>query len=233
MKVIRLDSEERRRAIIEAALPLFARKGFAGTTTKEIAEQAHVSEALVFKHFPSKQALYQAIMLSGSDGDPAFERLDALPASTEGLVTLIHMMVMHFLCPDMESTRDPCIRIRLKMNSFLEDGEFVRLAAEWVTHRIYPKFAACFEAAVQSGDLVASPASPTNLFWFSEHVATMLATVHLPTQRAIPYEGPAEAIVEHAVWFILRGIGLKDAAIRTRFRLGQTCVQSKSLSQPH
>lgn len=233
MKVIRLDSEERRRAIIEAALPLFARKGFAGTTTKEIAEQAHVSEALVFKHFPSKQALYQAIMLSGSDEDPAFERLDALPASTEGLVTMIHMMVMHFLCPESESDQDPCIRIRLKMNSFLEDGEFVRLAAEWVTHRIYPKFAACFEAAVQSGDLVASPASPTNLFWFSEHVATMLATVHLPTQRAIPYEGPVEAIVEHAVWFILRGIGLKDAAIQTHFRLGQTCLQPKLLSQPH
>jgi AcrR family transcriptional regulator len=218
MKVTRLDSEERRRAIIEAALPLFARKGFAGTTTKEIAEQARVSEALVFKHFPSKQALYQAIMLSGSDGDPAFERLDALPPSTDGLVTMIHMMVTYFLCPDTENSVDPCIRIRLKMNSFLEDGEFVRLAAEWVTHRIYPKFAACFEAAVQSGDLIASPASPRNLFWFSEHLATMLATVHLPTQRVIPYQEPPEAIIEHAVWFILRGVGLKDTAIQTYFR---------------
>jgi AcrR family transcriptional regulator len=233
MKMIRLDSEERRRAIIEAALPLFARKGFAGTTTKEIAEQAHVSEALVFKHFPSKQALYQAIMLSGSDGDPAFERLDALPASTQGLVTMIHMMVTHFLCPESENSRDPCIRIRLKMNSFLEDGEFVRLAAEWVTQRIYPKFAACFEAAIQSGDLVDSPAAPRNLFWFSEHVATMLATVHLPTQRAIPYEGPSEAIVEHAVWFILRGIGLKDASIRACFQPAQTFFQPALLSQPH
>ena len=119
------------------------------------------------------------------------------------------------------------------MNSFLEDGEFVRLAAEWVTHRIYPKFAACFEAARQSGDLVASPAAPSNLFWFSEHLATMLATVHLPTQRTIPYEGPAEAIVEHAVWFILRGLGLKDTAILNYVRPAQTCVQPTLLSQPH
>ena len=34
---LRLGSEARRRGIVEAALPLFARKGFDGTTTKEIA----------------------------------------------------------------------------------------------------------------------------------------------------------------------------------------------------
>ena len=44
---LRLDSEARRRRIVDAALPLFARKGFAGTTTKEIAEAAEVSEALL------------------------------------------------------------------------------------------------------------------------------------------------------------------------------------------
>ena len=58
MAVTRLDSDERRKAIVAAAVPLFARKGFAGTTTKELAEVAGISEALLFRHFPSKKHLY-------------------------------------------------------------------------------------------------------------------------------------------------------------------------------
>jgi AcrR family transcriptional regulator len=48
--------------LIAAAASLFADKGFNGTTTKEIAKAAGVSEALVFKHFPTKRALYAAIL---------------------------------------------------------------------------------------------------------------------------------------------------------------------------
>ena len=59
MVSIRLDGGERRKGIVEAALPLFARKGFARTTTREIAEAAQVSEALLFKHFATKVALYE------------------------------------------------------------------------------------------------------------------------------------------------------------------------------
>lgn len=55
-------SQERQAGLITAAASLFAAKGFNGTTTKEIARAAGVSEALVFKHFPTKRALYGAIL---------------------------------------------------------------------------------------------------------------------------------------------------------------------------
>ncbi|MGH7098539.1 MAG: helix-turn-helix domain-containing protein, partial [Stellaceae bacterium] len=58
MAATRLDNDERHTAILLAAVPLFARKGFAGTTTKEISEAAAISEALLFRHFPSKKQLY-------------------------------------------------------------------------------------------------------------------------------------------------------------------------------
>ena len=58
----RLHAEQRRRQLLEAALDLFSRKGFKGTTTKEIAAAAGVTEAIVFRHFASKQALYQAVL---------------------------------------------------------------------------------------------------------------------------------------------------------------------------
>jgi len=58
----RASARERQASIIATAASLFAAKGFSGTTTKEIAKTAGVSEALVFKHFPTKRALYAAIL---------------------------------------------------------------------------------------------------------------------------------------------------------------------------
>lgn len=61
-KSLRSSGQERQASLISAAASLFAAKGFNGTTTKEIAKAAGVSEALVFKHFPTKRALYAAIL---------------------------------------------------------------------------------------------------------------------------------------------------------------------------
>ena len=41
---------------------LFSERGFRGTTTKEIAQAAGVSEAIIFRHFATKEDLYTAII---------------------------------------------------------------------------------------------------------------------------------------------------------------------------
>ncbi len=58
----RMPSDDRRRQILHVAVDLFARKGFAGTTTKEIAAAAEVNEAIIFRHFATKDQLYSAIL---------------------------------------------------------------------------------------------------------------------------------------------------------------------------
>lgn len=57
-----MSAEDRRRQLIEIAIDLFSRKGFAGTTTKEIASAAGVTEAIVFRHFATKRDFYTAIL---------------------------------------------------------------------------------------------------------------------------------------------------------------------------
>ncbi|HEV2494515.1 MAG TPA: TetR/AcrR family transcriptional regulator [Terriglobia bacterium] len=52
----------RREQIMQAATKLFARQGFEGTSTREIAELARVNEAIIFRHFPRKEDLYWAIL---------------------------------------------------------------------------------------------------------------------------------------------------------------------------
>ena len=76
----RLPAEQRRLNLIETAIDLFSRKGFSGTTTKEIAAAAGVTEAIVFRHFATKQELYIAILehrLKGADIDAWLARAQA------------------------------------------------------------------------------------------------------------------------------------------------------------
>jgi TetR/AcrR family transcriptional regulator len=58
----RLSSPERRRAIIETAMELFAKNGFRGTTTRELASAVGVSEPVLYQHFATKGDLYTAIV---------------------------------------------------------------------------------------------------------------------------------------------------------------------------
>ena len=58
----KLRAADRRRQIIEVAMALFSAKGFEGTTTREISRAAGVSEAIIFRHFATKEDLYAAII---------------------------------------------------------------------------------------------------------------------------------------------------------------------------
>lgn len=59
---VRMPGDMRREQILRTAVELFSKHGFRGTTTKEIARAAGVSEAMVFKHFATKDELYGAIL---------------------------------------------------------------------------------------------------------------------------------------------------------------------------
>lgn len=229
MAMTRLDSDERRKGIVAAALPLFARKGFAGTTTKELAEAAGISEALLFRHFPSKKNLYDEILRLGCEGHPALECLATLQPSTTTLVTMTHFMVGYFLLGGEVDRAELDTRLRLVLHSLLEDGDYARELFDRIFERIHPLFEASIEAATASGDLTPNVIDTANRFWFGHHIAAMVAFVFLPGRASIVYEGTLAALVEEASWFILRGIGMKDAAIAAALA---TCARSPFVLVP-
>lgn len=63
----RLPASERRAQLLEVAIAVFGRRGFRGATTRVIAEAAGVSEATIFRHFPSKDDLYVAAFRQRTD----------------------------------------------------------------------------------------------------------------------------------------------------------------------
>ncbi len=58
----RIPAAQRHKQILAVAAELFARQGFHGTTTRQIAERAQVNEAILFRHFPQKEDLYWAVI---------------------------------------------------------------------------------------------------------------------------------------------------------------------------
>lgn len=58
----RLSGPERRQSILKESQQLFAEKGFHGVSIDEIARAVDVSPAILYRHFDSKQALYDAVL---------------------------------------------------------------------------------------------------------------------------------------------------------------------------
>lgn len=56
----RMSAEERKQNIIQAALKKFAANGFNGTVMRDISKEAGINEALIYRYYPSKEALYSA-----------------------------------------------------------------------------------------------------------------------------------------------------------------------------
>lgn len=75
---MRLSASDRRQTLLDAALDLFSRQGYQGTTTRQVAERAGITEALIFRHFENKEDLYWQLIESRSrlrEVRPQIERL--------------------------------------------------------------------------------------------------------------------------------------------------------------
>ncbi|MDO9560433.1 MAG: helix-turn-helix domain-containing protein [Bradyrhizobium sp.] len=205
-----MTSDLRRQLILSAAKRCFARHGFAGTTTKSVAAAASISEGLLFKHFPSKAALYAEILAEECEADPDLLHLLGLEPSTATLVELVRGMVEHFV--QMTDDEQEAQRLRLMTTSHLDDGEFVRLLYGKVSELIGPVFITSLERAVEAGEASRIGSEPLNLFWFAHHTVLMAALSRLPAVPCLTY-GNAADLERQLCEFILRGIGLNEAAI--------------------
>ncbi|WP_075082576.1 TetR/AcrR family transcriptional regulator [Mariniblastus fucicola] len=83
-------TDRKRASIVEAAVEGFSRRGFYATSMNHIADLANVSKRTLYKHFDSKEALFEAIvdeMIDRSDSVP-YEDYDPESDLTEQLIAL-------------------------------------------------------------------------------------------------------------------------------------------------
>jgi AcrR family transcriptional regulator len=60
------DGQRTRQAILDAALALFAEKGYFGTSLRDVATAVGVRESALYNYFPGKDALFQALLAAES-----------------------------------------------------------------------------------------------------------------------------------------------------------------------
>ncbi|MEP7352903.1 MAG: helix-turn-helix domain-containing protein [Acidobacteriota bacterium] len=121
----RLSSEDRRQQLIACAIDLFAKRGFAGTRTKDIAAACGVSEGILFRHFATKEDLYHAILDTHEDEAGAqawFEEMKRLAVEGDD-AGFIHCLVTKLI----QTFRDEATFHRLMIYARLEGHSLVDL----------------------------------------------------------------------------------------------------------
>jgi AcrR family transcriptional regulator len=141
----RASARDRQASLIVAAASLFAAKGFNGTTTKEIAKAAGVSEALVFKYFPTKRTLYAAILAEKVTVTELLEAVEAA-AKKHDDHRVFTMIASYRIRPDVDSTL-----LRLLLFSALEGDELSEMFFGKHHKVFYDHLAAYIRTRIEDG----------------------------------------------------------------------------------
>ena len=133
--VSRMAGEERHLQILRVAMNLFSQRGFRGTTTKEIALAAGVSEAMVFRHFATKEELYSAILDQKACLHDAIAPCQAVAdaIAREDDRAVFEAMALDAL---NHHEQDPQFQ-RLLLHSALEEHELAQMFWEKFVRRVY------------------------------------------------------------------------------------------------
>jgi TetR/AcrR family transcriptional regulator len=147
-----MSAESRKLQILSVAVRLFSQRGFGGTTTKEIAQAAGVSEAMVFRHFATKQELYSAILdhkaCSNDSMDPEQLVADALKQKDDRAVfeqLALGALEHHEGDPEFQ---------RLLLHSALEGHELAEMFFEKFVRRVYELLAGYITERQRDGAMI-------------------------------------------------------------------------------
>mgnify|MGYP000318381481 CR=1 FL=1 len=204
-----MSAEERKTSIVKAAIPLFAELGFKGTTTRKIADTANISEALLYKHFPSKEELYKSIQDSCfSVREDTLTKLYSIEDDTKGLIFCLYIFIRRSLKREYSEEQHLKIIDRLTIYSLLEDGEFAQTLKEKIWQPWFNKAEACYHAAIASGDLKVKRKNSSHI-WFVHHQIVSVLLLRLSPTEMIDYQASDDELIEDTLNFSLRGLGLK------------------------
>jgi AcrR family transcriptional regulator len=143
----RLTADERRRQILTAARHEFATRGFRGARTAAIAAGAGCSEPMLYKHFPSKQALFAAVLTDATE---------SMKALVRSLRTASGGPMAGMLAVARRAATDPLvietIRMRTLAAALVDDPE-VAAALNASLHEVLQGMAATIAAGQAAGEV--------------------------------------------------------------------------------
>jgi AcrR family transcriptional regulator len=222
----RLRKEVRRASILEAATRVFAEFGRDGAKTLMIASEAKVSEALIFRHFPSKDALYSAVLRKlVRDQDESFAAIGEMTADSAGIV---RMLCAYFNGCIRGTSKPSAQNIRILFASLAGDQNYARFAYRRALKLSLPFLQEALKGARLAGELVGEPLDPVNLVAFIEHLGSTLCVARVGERPTVQYGGDEKALLRDVVLFAGRGLGLKEEVVERHLHIfGSTAPTAK------
>jgi AcrR family transcriptional regulator len=143
----RLTRDERYETILAAARTVFARHGYHRAGTAEIARAAGCSEPMLYKHFPSKQALFAAVLTDATE---------AMKAMVDGVVAGSTGPMAGMLAVAERAASDPLIIetiwLRTLAASLIDDPD-VHAALTASLNEVLQRMTSCIAAGQAAGEV--------------------------------------------------------------------------------
>lgn len=208
---MRITGTERRELILQAARRVFSVHGYEGAKTMQIAREAKVSEALVYRHYSSKLSLYRAVLRKiFREQDESYRLFTVESSGAEGVVRSIKAYFDGILL-DSETAFQSGYRMTLA--SLAGDGSFASLIYRRSQRKNLRAMFDAYQQARADGDIVGEALSQANTSMFIEHVGTMMNSIYALPPSSRPYDKSGAELVREAVWFCCRGTGMTNEAI--------------------
>ncbi len=216
----RMSSALRRQSILQASISLFAQKGFHGASTKELAAVAGISEALLFRHFKSKEILYQEIQQSLLEPETdILERFEKLPLAVFSLV-LIHLHLLQRLFTltlkqEEDSLSDTASHSRkLLLSCLLDDAQFAATYETLHLKPLLPILTNQLQFLTKIGELKKSPLQPVEVLSYSHQLALGHLFASLQPSTLFTDDQSFKKQNRNVMRFMLLGCGMTRKQIR-------------------
>ncbi|MFO1038616.1 MAG: TetR/AcrR family transcriptional regulator [Geminicoccaceae bacterium] len=141
--------ETRPAELLEAALEIFAEKGFAAARMEDIAARAGASKGTIYLYFPSKEAVFEALVRSAII--PNIERAEAIAASASGPVAPLLRQLLALLGNVIRNERIAVVP-RLLVGELYKFPDLVRFYRTNVVERGLGLVARLHRRGVESGE---------------------------------------------------------------------------------
>jgi TetR/AcrR family transcriptional regulator, regulator of cefoperazone and chloramphenicol sensitivity len=217
-------TQDTRRRLLEAALIVFADKGFDGAGIRDIAERAKANSAMVQYHFKGKEGLY----------------LEALRYAFEQGPKWIHQLPLLPLPGDLGARATALVRFRDYLHNFLRDfmecfgtGKFLPIEVDQAAHVLWsremqfprPNVESFIKESIQPFigylnaclQIIRPDLDPEALFRMSMSIHGQLLWMHNHRELTRLLRGQSyslddlDSLTDHFVLFSLRGLGVPEA----------------------
>lgn len=191
----------KKRAIVRSAILIFSEKGFAATSTKEIAVHAQVAEATIFKHYVTKKGLLLALVT------PIFVQI-IVPAAHDSLSEVIarHGGSLEEIIIEIQTSRlafmrtyFPLVRIVIQELPFQDE---LQALFQTQQHQAAGALKELIEQEIAAGRIVGQDAPTVMRHFLSLFMGYLLATTYINPEQ--PRDDAAE--IRLMVSNLLRGM---------------------------